>query len=189
MPTEPASLLDRILPVWEVRERHETAIAVPAEVTWAAARALDLMRSPLVRAVIRGRELLLGAGPAVRTPAPDFLTEVLALGWRVLAEEPGRVLVLGAVTRPWEANVVFRGLPPEEFAAFAEPGYAKIAWTLEAEPRGADRSVFRTETRVVTTDPASRRRFRRYWRLVSPGIRLIRYESLRLVRQEAQRRS
>jgi hypothetical protein len=183
------SPLDRFIPIWEVRERHQTVVAAPAEVTWAAARALDLRQSPLVRAIFRARELLMGSAPALRPAVGDFVTEMLALGWRVLAEEPGRTLVMGAVTQPWKADVVFRGLPPEEFTRFAEPGYAKIAWTLEAEPCGAGRSVFRTETRVVTTDPGSRRRFRRYWVLLSAGIRLIRYASLRLVRREAERRA
>jgi hypothetical protein len=40
---------------------------------------------------------------------------------------------------------------------------------------------------VVTTDAQSRRRFRRYWSVVSPGILLIRHETLRLVRREAER--
>jgi hypothetical protein len=96
--------------------------------------------------------------------------------------------VVGAVTQPWQANVEFRGLAPEEFAAFNEPGYAKIVWTLAVEPLGPDKSVFRTETRVLTTDPESRERFRRYWSVVSPGIILIRYEMLRLIRREAGRR-
>jgi hypothetical protein len=95
---------------------------------------------------------------------------------------------MGAVTQPWKADVQFRGLPPEEFATFHEPGYAKIGWTLAVDPDGPTGSVFRTETRVTTTDLDSRRRFRRYWSLVSPGILLIRREMLRLVRQEAERR-
>lgn len=119
---------------------------------------------------------------------PDLLSEVLALGWRVLAEEPGRELVMGAVTQPWKADVEFRGLAPEQFAAFNDPGYAKIVWTLNVEPTGPDSSIFRTETRVLTTDAESRRRFRRYWSLVSPGVILIRYEMLRLIRREAGRR-
>jgi hypothetical protein len=181
-------LLDRFMPTFEVRERHEAKVAAPAEITYAAARALDLGQSGLVRAIFRGRELLMGSAPAARGPATDFLTEVLALGWRVLAEEPGRELVMGAVTQPWKADVEFRGVPPEEFAVFAEPGFARIVWTLGVTPRGPESSVFRTETRVATTDPESRRRFRRYWSLLSPGILLIRYESLRLVRREAERR-
>jgi hypothetical protein len=41
---------------------------------------------------------------------------------------------------------------------------------------------------VVATDPAARARFRRYWTLASPGIVLIRWELLRLVKREAERR-
>jgi hypothetical protein len=70
---------------------------------------------------------------------------------------------MGAVTQPWRQNVRFHGLLPADFIAFREPGYAKIAWTIEVEPTGPSSSVFSTETRVVTTDPISRERFRRYW--------------------------
>jgi hypothetical protein len=96
---------------------------------------------------------------------------------------------MGAVTQAWQASPVFRGLPPDEFRNFAEPGYVRIAWTLEAEPLGAGRSRFRTETRVASTDPAARAQFRRYWAIVSPGVRLIRHQSLALVRNEAERRA
>ena len=43
---------------------------------------------------------------------------------------------MGAVTQPWRAEVTFRGIDPDVFAGFAEPGYAKIVWTLEAAPLG-----------------------------------------------------
>ena len=88
-----------------------------------------------------------------------------SIGWGVLADVPGREIVMGAITQPWLADVVFRALPPEEFAAFDEPGFVKIAWTLRADPVTATTSIFRTETRVTTTDPTARARFRRYWSL------------------------
>jgi hypothetical protein len=182
-------LFDSVLPDFEVRELHQTPVAAPVDITFAAARALDLQRSGIVRAIFRGRELLMGARPPSRMRPTEFLSEVLELGWRVLAEEPGRELVLGAVTQPWLANVHFRGLPPEEFTAFREPGYAKIAWSIVAEPLGPRDSIFRTETRVATTDPVSRARFRRYWSVVSPGILLIRRETVKLVRRESERRA
>jgi hypothetical protein len=181
-------LLDRFLPNYEVRERHETLVSAPAEVAWAAARELDLNRSPVVRAIFKGRGLLMRSGSGGPPPARGFFDEVLALGWQVLAEEPGREIVMGAVTRPWEANVLFRGLPPDAFLAFDEPGYAQIAWTFAVEPLAPERARFSTETRVRTTDPISRERFRRYWSVFSPGVLLIRYESLRLIRQDVRRR-
>jgi hypothetical protein len=106
----------------------------------------------------------------------------------VLAEVPGREVVAGAVTRPWEADVTFRSIPPDAFAAFAEPDYVKIVWTLRADEIGDSASVFRTETRAIATDASARRKFRRYWAIVSPGIALIRWASLGPLRREAERR-
>jgi hypothetical protein len=176
------------MPRFDVREHHEAVVGAPAAVTYAVVRQLDLHRSPLARGIFRARQVLMG-GRAAPGPAGPFLDEVRALGWQVLAEEPGRELVMGAVTQPWEADVVFRGVPPEDFAAFDEPAYVKIAWTVTVMPRDDASSVFRTETRAVATDPTARSRFRRYWMLVSPGIVAIRWEMLRLVKQEAERRN
>ena len=178
------SPLDPFMPAYEVRELHETRVTAPADVTYASALALDLERSALVHAIFRGRELLMGAAPA-RQAEQGFLQEILAVGWGVLADEPGHAMVFGAVTQPWHADVKFRAIPADEFAAFGEPGYAKIAWTFWVDPLDAAASTFHTETRVMTTDAASRARFRLYWAIFSPGIRLIRHEILRLVREDA----
>jgi hypothetical protein len=110
-------------------------------------------------------------------------------GWGVLADVPNREVVVGAVTKPWEPNPVFRALPPDEFASFSEPGYVKIAWTLRADPIGEAASIFRTETRALATDPGARTRFRRYWAFLSPGIVLIRRMSLAPLKREAERRA
>jgi hypothetical protein len=182
-------MVDRFMPKYEVREVHETRVDAPAETTYLAAQELDLHRSTIVRAIFTGRELLMGAVHSRPEHSPGLVAEVLSLGWRILAQEPGNELVIGTVTQPWTPNVEFRSLEPDEFAAFADPGYAKIIWTLGAEPQGQSRSVFRTETRVATTDRESRKRFRRYWSVFSPGILLLRYEMLRLVKSEAERRS
>jgi hypothetical protein len=51
-----------------------------------------------------------------------LLAQTKSMGWGILAERPGREIVMGCATRPWEPDPVFRTLPPEEFAAFQEPG-------------------------------------------------------------------
>jgi hypothetical protein len=111
------------------------------------------------------------------------------MGWGVLAMVPGREVVVGAVTRPWEANVIFQALPPDQFATFDEPGYVKIAWTLRADPVSTSQSIFRTETRAVATDATARMKFRRYWSLLSPGIIAIRWVMVQPVKAEAERRA
>jgi len=182
-------LLDRFMPVYDVVERHHVHVAAPAAITFASAGEQDLMALPVARAIFKAREVLLGSEPNT-TPHPrGLLALTKSIGWGVLTEVPGREVVMGAVTRPWEANVAFRSVPPHEFAAFDAPDYVKIAWTLRADPTSADTSIFRTETRAVATDAVARARFRRYWSFLSPGIILIRRASLKPLRAEAERRA
>jgi len=181
-------LLDRFMPVYEVSERHHIHIAAPADLTLAAACEQELMSLPVVREIFKTRELVLGAEPE-RTEHPrGWLAMTKSIGWGVLAEVPGREIVMGAVTQPWQANVVFRPLPPADFAGFDEPDFVKIVWTLCADPVDSRDSVFRTETRVQTTDASARARFRWYWARFSPGIVLIRWLSLQALRRDAERR-
>jgi hypothetical protein len=150
---------------------------------------MDLEDSGIIRAIFKGREMLLGADARTETRPRGLVAMTKALGWGVLAEVPGHEIVMGAVTQPWNPNVVFRSVPPDGFAAFNEPDYVKIVWTLRADPDGAGASIARTETRVVATDAEARRKFRWYWSRFSPGIVLIREISMRLVKKEAERRS
>ena len=109
------------------------------------------------------------------------------MGWGELTVIPGREIVMGAVTQPWLANVVFRGVPADEYRAFREPDYVKIVWTIRTDPSGPAACVFRTETRVVATDDGARAKFRWYWARFSPGIVLIRRMLLGSIRREAAR--
>ena len=182
-PSDP--LLDRFLPDFEVIERHEVLVMAPVYQTFAAACAIDFQASRLVRALVGARGLALGSartGHRTTTTLEDFQ----AMGWERLAEDPGHEIVLGTVTQPWLANVRFQPVAAADFAAFAAPGYVKIVFSLAAEPRGVGKSLFRTETRAAATDAAARRRFRRYWAFVSPGVRMVRRELLRLVRHDAE---
>jgi hypothetical protein len=182
-------LLDRFMPAYDVVERHHIRVAAPAAATLDAAREQDLLGLPLVHAIFRAREIVLRATPDDRPQPRGLLAATLSLGWGILAEVEDRKVVVGAVTKPWEPNVIFRALPPDEFAAFSEPGFVKIVWTLRADPIDSETSIFRTETRAIATDPTARARFRRYWAFASPGIALIRMLSLRPLRRDAERRA
>lgn len=185
----PDAGLDHFMPLYEVAERNEVAVSAPWTNTYAAECRVSLQDSPVINAIFKARETILHASPdpdAAERPSA-FLAQAMWLGWGVLAEDPGHEIIVGAVTQPWQPNVVFQSLPPDEFAAFHTPGYAKIVWTLDAEPTGPATSIARTETRVETTDPDSRAKFRRYWAAFSPGILLIRSQALGLVRDAAER--
>jgi len=180
-------LLDTFMPAYDVCERHQVAVEAPAEVTLAAAKEMDLDSSRIVRALFKGRQLILRGRPDT-TPRPRGLIEAMkSIGWSVLADRPGSEIVLGAATKPWQAEPVFRPLSPDEFATFAEPDYVKIAWTLRASPAPDGGSTFHTETRAVATDAAARDKFRAYWSFLSPGIILIRLAMLPALKAAVER--
>lgn len=181
-------LVDRYLPAYEVAETHETRVAAPASLTYAVAMGTTMQASPVVRTIIRARERLLGVRGAHPWPPGGIPEQLRAWGWGVLAEVPERQIVLGAVTQPWEGDVRFRALAPDAFAAFDDPGFVKIVVAISVESVGHDSSTAGVHTRVATTDPTARARFRRYWAAFSPGILLIRRATLHAVKREAERR-
>ena len=182
-------LIEQFMPRADVTECHETLVQAPAGVVFEVARNFDLQSIPLMRLIFRLRAAILGgAKPPAELFARGLVSETTAAGWEILAERPGRELVVGSVTQPWKADVVFRGVAPDRFLEFSEPDLVKIVWTLEAEPLGAALTRFRTETRVRATDDAARRKFRRYWRWAGVGIVLIRWLLLPAVCREAEQR-
>lgn len=183
------SLLDRYIPEPEVVEHYKININAPADLVLSTAKDMHMMDSPIIRAIFRMRELALGGERDERPHPTELLAQMQSIGWVVLAEKAGREIVLGAVTQPWLAAPTFRSIPPEQFLAFAEPGYVKIAWTLRADPVDDQHSTFHTETRVSTTDREARDRFRTYWSFVAPGVELIRLAMLRPLKKAAEHRS
>lgn len=181
-------ILNALLPGYEIVERHSIAVDAPFDITFQAACEADLEDSRLSRAIFRARERLLGTSPQASPLPRGILAQTKALGWATLAEVPNHEIVMGAVTQPWLADVVFRGLPLDEFLAFDDPAFVKIVWTIRADRVTATTSIFRTETRALACGPEARTKFRRYWSLVSPGIALIRLTLLDPVKQEAERR-
>ena len=173
---------------YEVADRHAVVVSAPVDTTFSAATAFDIQQSAIIRAIFRSREWMLGASRAqpVHMALADW---VQTMGWVRLAEVPGREVIFGAVTRPWEARVVFRSIPADSFACFRDPDYVKIVWNLRAELLGRSTSLVSTETRVATTSPAARTKFRRYWAVLSPGIVLIRLIALKMVKRAAERRA
>jgi hypothetical protein len=183
-------LIERFMPQADFVECHETVVRAPADTVFDVAQQFDLQSIPLVHAIFWLRARLLGAAtPPADLFARGLVAETTAAGWAILAERPGRELVVGSVTQPWEGDVVFAPVAPERFLKFTQPDRVKIVWTLEAEPLSPELTRFRTETRVLATDDGARWKFRRYWRWAGIGIVLIRWLLLPALRREAERRA
>lgn len=183
-------LMDQFLPRYDVDVVHaETFDASPAE-CYAGVLELDLLETPLVRVAlgmralprrVRGHFRALRDGTAVEESLQTFrLKDMVDRGWIRLSETPGVETVLGQVSRPWKAvaDPVDPPTTPEHFMNFDAPGFAKVVTSLRADPHGNNASILTIKTRVMLTDDASRRRFKRYWLLVGPVSSLIRHTAL-----------
>jgi hypothetical protein len=179
--------LDRFLPQYDVHERHSIAVdAAPATVLAEVLRMtprdvpvmVALMAVRLLPELLRGRRALgLSDRPIVE--------QMERAGFVRLATTDDE-LVLGVVGRFWRPSGGRGRISAEGFAHFAEPGWAKAAVNFRAVREG-DHTLLSSETRILATDAAARRRFRCYWRLIYPGSAAIRVAWLRAIRGRAQR--
>jgi hypothetical protein len=199
---EPAvSRLDEVVPRWQFSERHEIRVRATTTAVARAATAVTARE-------IRGFRLLTwlrnprlpGAGQPESLLAPPadepILDVALRSGFVRLAEEPGREVVFGTVViAPAE---VLRGagadvdrmraeLTAEQVRAVLElPGYAVGVMNFRWTDAGGGWTRITTETRVLATNVAARRRFGVYWRIIYPGSALIRRAWLAAIRDRAE---
>ncbi len=187
-------LIDRFLPSYDTTLVCETSIAASPDEAYAAMRETNLL-DPVIKALFTLRELPLRIVRQLRReppppPGPSKVTfgDLLQQGpiWVPLLEEPGLELVIGSVGRFWQKDYGARQVAANDFIAFAEPGYAKLALSLAVRPT-ATGAILRYEARTATTDDAARRKFRGYWRIIAPGVALVMRRALRRIKVAAER--
>ena len=184
-------LLEEIVPEYDFGEVHKVRLFAPPEEVLGAVKLVELGEMPLVWVLFAVRSIpAYGAekrGLPTDRPGPLY-GQMLDFGFVSIGEEPGREVVCGGIGQMFEVSggptPAFRDA--SEFVAFRELGYAKVAMNFSSRPLESG-SELRTETRVVTTDAASRRRFGRYWRLIQPGSALVRRGWLAPAKRRAER--
>lgn len=196
-------MLDHLVPTPRKVEIDTVDLAAPPAVVWDHVRNGDLGDSPFVRALFalrtmpsrlrRGSAPPPSGAPESRTARPPEGRSGLRIddlhstpdhpGFQILGDEP-RELTVGAIGKVWQLDIPFVHVDgPSAYAAFAEPGWVKVAWAIRVEPLGevASRVVF--EVRVDATDDASWASFSRYWRVIGPGSHFIRHVILAELRR------
>lgn len=194
------NLLDRLMPHYDATRVERRVIHGSPSKLYDAVLHVDFMdaarRHPAVSILFGMRTLLERAAswlvrrPVVEAPPPPTmrLADMTMHGeWTCLAEEVPHEFVFGAIGRFWAGETRWLTLPASEFAVFHEPGYARIACTLRVTPLTTGHCEVHYEARTQATDPASRRAFLRYWRLVSPFVGIVMRSLLVEVERVARR--
>jgi hypothetical protein len=191
------TLLDRYLPTYDATRREHLVVDADAATVWGALVDLDVLRvhTPLVDAALWVRGLLMRlAGWLGRRPAP-LPAKALRIGheepvegWLGLGRRPGQELAFGAAGVFWTPDIRwFDVADPEAFATWHRPGTGRIVAAFQLQPYGRGRTLVSYEARTAMIDAAARRRFRWYWRIVSPFVGVIMRATLRTLREDAER--
>lgn len=184
----PRTQLDQFTPLYEFNELHSIRVTAPRGRVYRAIKMVTADEIPLFRTLTWIRRGGRHSPESILNPAENIpLLEVATkTAFLVLAEEPGREIVLGtAVMVPAEFRATKR-LVPEDFRAVQQPGFAIAMMNFVVEDDGAEACFVSTETRIRATDPSARRRFAAYWRMIYPGSALIRRMWLRAIKKRAE---
>jgi len=166
-------IIDREMPVFDVRIAAHLIVDAPPDVVLRAARELDFttVRTPLLATAMWARGVPDRLrGRAAEPPRRLVLAEGVGLpGWLMLGETDDEV-AFGAVGRFWKPSIEWRDVDRSEFAGFAETGWGRIACNFSVRDYGATRTLLSYECRTATTDAESRRRFANYWIAIKPFV-------------------
>jgi hypothetical protein len=189
-------LIDQYLPYYDATEVQELRVNAAPEVIYATIRETDLT-DPVINALFAIRELpdriaRRWRGEPPRGAPTRFTFADLTkseMGWVLLGEEPGIEFVVGSVGRFWRRDYGWKPVPPEQFVAFCEPGYAKLAVSFRVEPIEEGQSLLRYEARTAATNETAQRYFLRYWRLIHLGVKIVMRRALERIGEEAEQRA
>lgn len=178
--------LDDVLPNSHYVTRQSRWINASPESVWTALHEVKLTGLPLTVVLSSARflpVLLSGNGFGQLHDRP-FLD---ALPVPLLSSSAPESVVFGGVLQAWK---LAGGDEPPELDAegvrdWIQPGWVKALMDFRLTPMG-NGTELSSETRVLATDPAARRRFAFYWLFVQPGSTAIRWEVLTAVQLKAE---
>ena len=181
--------LDDVVPHPQYQMVHRRIVSAPPSAVWDELCRVTMSALPLGHA-LEGARLLPArlAGREHRRLAGRTFLDVTPIP--VLFSERPQVVISAGLSQAWR---LLGGLTPPRpdaaaLRAWSDPGWIKVAMELCLEPTPTG-TLLSTETRILATDPRSRRSFAAYWFLIRASSGAIRREVLRVVARRAESRS
>jgi hypothetical protein len=176
--------LDRLVPGPHLLEIDRIDLAAPAARVWERVRHGQLAQSLPIRALFAIRSIASGPHTSLAASSTFRIDDLKSTrehpGFEILVDEPPCEMAVAAIGKVWRLDIPFVHVAnADEYAAFAQPGFIKVAWSIRVLPRGERQSHIELELRVEATDVRSWRKFRRYFHLIGPFSRAIRRSLLR----------
>lgn len=167
-------VIDQLAPKYAFNEYHERIINASPETIKEAFRITGVGDIPVVHLLMKIRGIADEkdmSDKASKTETEAGVLRTPDFDWIVVDSIECITFII--------MNVSTKTPPPvlktiEQFNAFNEPGYNKVAVNFRFKPLENGQTLVSTETRNYAQTPSDNQRFARYWRVVYPGSALIR---------------
>lgn len=181
-------LIDKYLPEFQFRERHELEVSAPPAEVLRAAVAYSPTNDPFFRAMIALREFPLRINELIGREASSPHTPSFSMdNFTLLNISEGHEAVFGLAGRLWQMGY---GLVPlkntSEFEAFRQPGSVKLALNFAVTALPDGKTALTTETRVFCLDKEAQLKFTLYWYLIRPISGMLRRKMLLAVQRQSE---
>jgi hypothetical protein len=192
-------MLDWLLPDFDATLVEHRVVDGDLDSVYRAVTSVDMVEIPSAYPAVRGLFAARGAAehlvnallgrptPTLEADGPMRLGELPTHGdWVKLSDDPPQELAFGVIGRVWGGETVWATIDTADFAAFEQPGFAKIACSISLRPYGSTRTLVSYEARTQALDADSRAHFLRYWRVVRPGVAIVMRAFLAAVAKEVR---
>jgi hypothetical protein len=178
--------LDDVVPSPHFRMCQSRIVRAPSAVVWDELHRTPMSALPLGRA-LEGVRLLPARLAGRKHPRLAGRTFLEVTPIPVLYSERPHVVISAGLSQAW--RLLGGSTPPildaAALRAWTDPGWIKVGmeFRLESTPAG---TLLSTETRILATDPRTRRVFAAYWFIIRSSSGAIRREVLREVARRAE---
>ncbi|HXX19201.1 MAG TPA: flavodoxin domain-containing protein [Candidatus Acidoferrum sp.] len=177
--------LNELMPELEQRLVQEITIPASPEEVRSAIESMELADMPLADLLAWIRNL----GRASEEHPVTFQQAATTFGALPIVSKQPHEIAGGLVGQFWKRNYGIRMMRNlEEFKAFDDPAFTKTLTNFWFDDYHDGKTLVRTETRIHSLGPKSRRRFHGYWSIVSVGVRLYMGSALRGIARSVFRR-
>jgi hypothetical protein len=170
-------LLDKYLPEYHYREKHEMVInASPAKV-YELVTKLDIGESWIIKTLL-----------ALRGLPSQLINKEQMHRTRFIELEnlPQKEMIIGLIGQFWKPSGNLQLFKPEEFLSFDEKGFLKAVWNFDISEQSSSTTLLTTETRIQCLGDYAKRRFSMYWFVVRPFSGLMRKEMLKAMKRKSE---
>ena len=171
-------LQEKYLPQADVSRSESIEIVAPLEKVFPIVETLNFEKSKIIYWLFKLRGI----------PVPESLSleGLERINFVKLETILNREIMIGLIGQFWTPTGRLKRFKPEEFVNLNQLSDAKATWNFELIQIDDSRTRLYTETRIFCPTAETKRKFKRYWKVIQPFSSWIRREILRAIKKQAE---